>query len=88
MMASNPRDNSVREVLARNVRLERQSHAVCPKCGHAHGAGMSQADLAVKADVSRVTISSIENGRKSADIETIQKIAKVFGIEPAALMKP
>jgi putative transcriptional regulator len=40
--------------------------------------GMSQADLAEAAGVSRQTINSIETGRYSASLELAFRLAKIF----------
>ncbi|NLK00090.1 MAG: helix-turn-helix domain-containing protein [Clostridia bacterium] len=44
--------------------------------------GMTQAELAQGADVSAGLIGQIENNRVQPSLQTIEKIAKVFGVSP------
>lgn len=44
-------------------------------------AGLSQEELAEKADLSRLTIGTIERGEKAPSVETIGSIADALGIE-------
>ena len=41
---------------------------------------LSQEDLAVKAGISRTTLSGIENGKNVPDGETIAKLVKALGV--------
>jgi putative transcriptional regulator len=43
--------------------------------------GISQAELAVLAEVSRQTINSIEVGRYSASLELAFRLAKIFNLK-------
>jgi len=45
---------------------------------------MTQKDLAKKADLSRTTLSNIENGI-SIELDNLLKIVKALGVEPADL---
>lgn len=48
---------------------------------------MTQADLAIKLNVSRQTISSWERGRSEPDIATLNRIAKIFQIDMDGLLR-
>ena len=62
-------------VLARNVlRLRNQR-------------GMTQRDLARALGVSQPRIAEIEGARTTARIDTVAKLAAVFGVEPWRLLK-
>ena len=62
-------------VLARNVlRLRNQR-------------GMTQRDLARALGVSQPRIAEIEGARTTARIDTVGKLAAVFGVEPWTLLK-
>ena len=43
--------------------------------------GLSQEELAKKARVARSHLAMIENGKKSASVETLWKIAEALGIK-------
>ncbi|MFL5386494.1 MAG: helix-turn-helix domain-containing protein [Longimicrobiaceae bacterium] len=63
-------------VLARNVlRLRNQR-------------GMTQRDLARALGVSQPRVAEIESARTTARIDTVGKLAAVFGVEPWTLLKP
>ncbi|MEG1500459.1 MAG: helix-turn-helix transcriptional regulator [Clostridiales bacterium] len=49
--------------------------------------GMSQVDLANKANVAQSAISYIERGGKRPNITTITLLAEALGIEPASFFK-
>ena len=54
-------------------------------------AGMTQAELAERADISLDTIKSVENGRRENDlrnpkIETLRKLADALGVTPGYLL--
>ena len=51
------------------------------------GAGLSQEELAFRADIDRTYVSALERGIYSASIATIEKLAKALGAEPAAFLK-
>jgi transcriptional regulator with XRE-family HTH domain len=42
--------------------------------------GMSQEQLALKADIDRTYIASVENGRRNVSIQTIHKFLKAIDI--------
>lgn len=44
-------------------------------------AGLTQAELARKIDVSAITIQQYERGVREPNLETIEKIAKALGVE-------
>jgi DNA-binding XRE family transcriptional regulator len=52
------------------------------------GKFLSQAELAEKAGVSRVTIVELESGRVEARWSTSRKIAEALGVEPGELVAP
>ena len=65
----------IREVFARNLkrlRLERR---------------LSQEALAHDAGIDRTYVSSLERGRYSASIDTVDKLATVLGVEAASLLQ-
>ena len=66
----------VREVFALNLRRYRQE------------AGLSQEELAHRADIDRTYISSLERCVYAAGIDVVERLAKVFGVEPWELLKP
>lgn len=43
--------------------------------------GMTQEELANKAQISRPNISSIENGKYNVRLDTLHKIAEALGVE-------
>lgn len=47
---------------------------------------LSQEDLGFKADLHRTAVSFIERAQRSATLETIEKLARALGVEPADLM--
>lgn len=51
------------------------------------GLGLSQEQLANKAGISRVYISSAETGRRDAKLTTIYKIAAALEIDPGDLVR-
>ena len=46
---------------------------------------LTQAELAAKAGVGRVTIARLENGA-AARLPTVRKLAEALGVKPAELM--
>lgn len=66
----------IREVLAINLRRYRQA------------AGLSQEELAHRADIDRTYISSLERQVYAAGIDVVERLAKVLGVEPWELLKP
>lgn len=64
----------IREVFARNLRRYRQA------------AGLSQEELAHRAEVDRTYISALERSVYGATIDVVDKLATVLGIEAADLL--
>lgn len=65
----------IREVLALNLRRLRQAR------------GLSQEELAHRADIDRTYISSLERSVYAASIDVVDRIARVLGVEAAELLK-
>jgi transcriptional regulator with XRE-family HTH domain len=66
----------LRAILGRNVRKLRLS------------LGMTQSDLADRAEIRPALISDIERGETNATLDSVVRIAMALGIEPAELFKP
>ncbi|WP_114948542.1 helix-turn-helix domain-containing protein [Microvirga calopogonii] len=66
---------SIRDVLAKNVRKYRQT------------AGLSQEELAHRAEIDRTYLSALERSIYSASIDVVDRLAKVLGAEAADLLK-
>ena len=49
---------------------------------------LSQAELAQRSGVSRVSITRLESGDVDARFATIRKLAEALGVEPRDLMAP
>lgn len=64
----------IREAFATNLRLRRRA------------AGLSQEELADRADVDRTYISALERGVYSATIDMVDRLATVLGVEAADLL--
>ena len=47
--------------------------------------GLSQAELAKKADVSQSTIAQIESGRKNPSVDTLEQLSRALDVEIAVL---
>lgn len=65
----------IREALAHNLRVYR------------HARGLSQEELAHRADVDRTYISALERSVYAASIDVLDRIAKVLEVETAELLK-
>jgi transcriptional regulator with XRE-family HTH domain len=65
----------IREVFARNLRAARQAK------------GLSQEELAHRANIDRTYISSLERSVYNASIDVVDRLATVLGIEAGALLK-
>lgn len=50
-------------------------------------AGMTQEQLAERADMSVSTITSIEAGRRNGSVETIIKLAEILGVTTDDLLR-
>ena len=49
-------------------------------------AGLSQEELAHRADIDRTYVSSLERGRYSASVDMIESLSTALGIEAAQLL--
>lgn len=65
----------IRGVLAKNLRLERKAK------------GLSQEELAHRAEIDRTYISAIERCRYAASIDVVDRLATVLDIEAADLLR-
>ncbi|WP_448954917.1 helix-turn-helix domain-containing protein [Labrys neptuniae] len=50
--------------------------------------GLSQEDLAAKAELSQQQISKIEGGSQNVTLRSIAKLAKAFGVSDLTLLLP
>lgn len=66
---------SLREVLARNLRRYRQA------------AGLSQEELAHRAEIDRTYISSIERCQYAASVDVLERLARELSVDPAELLR-
>ena len=66
---------TLREVLAENLIRYRL------------GAGLSQEELAHRAEIDRTYVSSLERCRYSATVDVIEKLARELGVEASELLK-
>ncbi|WP_443029481.1 helix-turn-helix transcriptional regulator [Sphingopyxis sp. FD7] len=64
----------MREVLATNLKRLRLA------------AGLSQEELAYRADIDRTYVSSLERGRYSASIDMLESLSVALDIEPSELL--
>lgn len=65
----------IREVFAQNLKTLRQAR------------GLSQEELAHRAEVDRTYISSLERCVYGASIDVVDRLAEVLGVEAADLLK-
>ncbi|WID98158.1 helix-turn-helix transcriptional regulator [Bosea vestrisii] len=65
----------IRDVFA--VNLKRYRRAV----------GLSQEELAHRADIDRTYVSALERGRYAASIDVVDRLAAVLGTEAAELLR-
>lgn len=65
----------IREVLALNLRKYRQAQ------------GLSQEELADRADIDRTYISALERSVYAASIEVVDRLAQGLGVEAADLLR-
>jgi transcriptional regulator with XRE-family HTH domain len=65
----------LREILALNLRKLR------------HAQGLSQEELADRAEIDRTYVSALERSVYGAGIDVIERLAQVFGVEPADLLR-
>ena len=66
---------NIREVLALNLRKLRRVK------------GLSQEELAHRAEIDRTYISALERSVYAASIDVVDKLAEVLGVEAADLLK-
>jgi len=65
----------IREVLALNLRACRLAK------------GLSQEELAHRAEIDRTYISALERGKFAASIDVVDRLARALGVEAAALLQ-
>ncbi|WP_299918435.1 helix-turn-helix transcriptional regulator [uncultured Roseobacter sp.] len=65
---------SIREIFAANLKKYR------------HAAGLSQEELAHRADIDRTYISSLERCQYAASIDVVANLARELGVEAADLL--
>lgn len=66
----------IREVLARNLRRYRTER------------GLSQEELAHRADIDRTYVSSLERMQYGASVDVVESLATVLGVPPHELLRP
>ena len=66
---------TLREVLAENLKRHRSL------------AGLSQEELAHRAEIDRTYVSSLERCQYAATVDIIEKLARELGVEAAELLK-
>jgi transcriptional regulator with XRE-family HTH domain len=66
---------NIREIFALNLRTLRQAR------------GLSQEELAHRADIHRTYVSSLERCQYGATIDMVDSLAKILGVEAADLLK-
>lgn len=64
----------LREILAGNLKRLRLA------------TGMSQEELAHRADIDRTYVSSLERGRYAATVDMVEKLANELGVDPISLL--
>ena len=67
---------SAREILATNLRTFRRRQ------------GLSQEELAYRADIDRTYVSALERGVYGATIDVLEKLARALDVQPWELLKP
>ena len=65
----------IREAFSRNLRMLRQAK------------GLSQEELAHRAEIDRTYISSLERNVYGPSIEVLDRLAKALNVDPADLLK-
>jgi transcriptional regulator with XRE-family HTH domain len=66
----------LREVLAENLKRHRLA------------SGLSQEELAHRADIDRTYMSSLERSRYSATVDMIERLARELDVEACELLRP
>jgi len=69
------RRNSLRQVLATNLRLLRNER------------GWSQEDLAAEAGLHRTFVGAVERAERNISLDNVEKLALAFGVEAWSLLK-
>lgn len=67
---------TIRDVLSKNLRALRRRH------------GLSQEELAYRADVDRTYVSALERGVYGATIDILERLARALDVQPWELLKP
>ena len=67
---------SIREVLAQNLKRYRALR------------GLSQEELAHRADIDRTYISSLERSQYAAGIDVVERLATALDLQPIELLRP
>ena len=67
---------SIREVLAQNLKRYRALQ------------GLSQEELAHRADIDRTYISSLERSQYAAGIDVVERLATALDLQPFELLRP
>lgn len=70
------KSHATRRILAENLQRLRKAHG-----------DMSQDELAVAARLTQTQVSRIENAKVSTGVDILQRIARVFGTTPGALIE-
>ena len=50
--------------------------------------GISQEDLALRAQINRGYMGKVENGKYSVSLDILEKISRVLDVDPSALLRP
>ena len=50
--------------------------------------GLSQEELALRADVNRGYMGKLENAKYAASLDMLEKIASALNVDPSALLAP
>ncbi len=66
---------NARELLALNLRK------------HRHQQGLSQEELAHRADIDRTYVSALERAVYAATVDVVDKLARELGLEPSDLLR-
>ncbi|MBL6082752.1 helix-turn-helix transcriptional regulator [Belnapia sp. T18] len=65
----------IREILASNLRLARRAK------------GLSQEELAYRAEIDRTYVSALERSRYAVSIDVLARLARVLDVEAADLLR-
>lgn len=50
--------------------------------------GLSQEELALRAEVNRGYMGKLENAKYAASLDMLEKIARALNVDPSALLEP